>query len=179
MQRVYLEGEAICFEALRAADATAFEDTDRVAVAHNALDDAYVQAKAKGGTLKRMIETDEVWLCGDLGLLERVLFNLQENAIKFSPGDSQVIMRLWREDSHAVCEIADEGAGIPEDQLGAIFRPFTHAETETNPQQNGVGLGLSFVKVVAEKHHGRVEATSRPGDGARFTLRLPCEVPAS
>jgi CHASE2 domain-containing sensor protein/signal transduction histidine kinase len=162
-----------------AADATAFEDTDLVAVAHNALDDAYVQAKAKGITLKRMIETDEVWLRGDLGLLERALFNLLENAIKFSPGDSQVMMRLWREDGQAVCEIADEGAGIPEDQLGAIFRPFTHAETETDPQQNGVGLGLSFVKVVAEKHHGSVEATNRPGGGACFILRLPCEVPDS
>ncbi len=160
-----------------AADITAFADTDLVSVAHNALDEAFVQAKEQGVILRREFEEEEIWLQGDLGLLERALFNLLENAIKFSPPEGKVTMRLKREDDLAVCEIEDQGAGILEDQLSAIFLPFTHADAGNTSQGNGVGLGLSFVKVVAEKHHGSVEGMNRPEGGALFRLRLPCEEP--
>jgi CHASE2 domain-containing sensor protein/signal transduction histidine kinase len=158
-----------------AADATAFEDTDLISVAHNALDEAFIQAKAKEITLHREFDEEEVWLQGDLGLLERALFNLLENAIKFSPPQSEVVMRLRQKDGEVLCEIEDQGPGIPEDRLRAIFLPFTHVDTEKSSRSNGVGLGLSFVKVVADKHHGSVEAANRSGGGALFSLRLPCE----
>ena len=76
-----------------------------------------------------------------------------------------------------LCEIDDQGPGIPQDQLREIFLPFTQADTENTSQGRGVGLGLSFVKVVADKHHGRVEAVNRDQGGALFCLRLPCEDP--
>ncbi|MCU7796572.1 MAG: CHASE2 domain-containing protein [Candidatus Thiodiazotropha sp. (ex Myrtea spinifera)] len=158
-----------------AADSTHFEDTDFVTVAHNAVDEAYVQAKAGGITLRRQFDEDEIWLQGDLGLLERALFNLLENAIKFSPPGSEIVMRVSREDSCVVCIIQDQGPGIPQDQLSNIFMPFTHAETENTSQGNGVGLGLSFVKVVADKHRGTIEAANGEAGGALFTLRIPCE----
>jgi len=158
-----------------AADATAFSDTDLVSVAHNALDEAFVQARVRGVVLKREIEEEACWMQGDLGLLERALFNLLENAIKFSPPESEVILRLTREDGQVVCEIEDRGPGIPKDQLKEIFLPFTHADTENTSQGRGVGLGLSFVRVVADKHRGSVEASNREGGGALFRLNLPCE----
>ncbi len=158
-----------------AADTTAFADTDLISVAHNALDEAFVQARARGITLRREIDEEACWLQGDLGLLERALFNLLENAIKFSPPESEVALRLTREDGQVLCEIEDRGPGIPEEQLKEIFLPFTHADTENTSQGRGVGLGLSFVKVVADKHHGSVEAANRDGGGALFSLRLPCE----
>ncbi len=158
-----------------AADTTAFEETDLVSVAHNALDEAFVQARAKGIVLRRVIDEEEVWLQGDHGLLERALFNLLENAIKFAPPQSEVTMRLYREAGQVQCEIEDRGPGIPEDKLKAIFLPFTHADSENHTRENGVGLGLSFVKVVADKHLGSVVAANREGGGALFTLRLPCE----
>ncbi len=161
-----------------AADANAFEDTDLVSVAHNALDEAFVQARARGVKLRRELPDEEIWLHGDLGLLERALFNLLENAIKFSPEGGEVGLRLTREDGHVRCEIDDQGPGIPEDQLREIFLPFTQAETENTSQGRGVGLGLSFVKVVADKHHGSVEASNRAQGGALLCLRLPCEVAA-
>jgi CHASE2 domain-containing sensor protein/signal transduction histidine kinase len=159
-----------------AADTNAFEDTDLVSVAHNALDEVFVQAKAKEVTLRRELPEDVIWLRGDLGLLERALFNLLENAIKFSPAGGEVVMRLSREGDQVLCEIEDQGPGIPADQLREIFLPFTRAETENTSQGRGVGLGLSFVKVVADKHHGSVEAVNRAEGGALFSLRLPCEV---
>ena len=162
-----------------AADANAFEDTDLVSVAHNALDEVFVQAKAQGVKLRRELPDEEIWLQGDLGLLERALFNLLENAIKFSPREGEVGFRLSREDGEVLCEIEDQGPGIPEEQLREIFLPFTQADTENTSQGRGVGLGLSFVKVVAEKHHGSVEARNRREGGALLCLRLPCEEPAS
>jgi CHASE2 domain-containing sensor protein/signal transduction histidine kinase len=162
-----------------AADANAFEDTNLVSVAHNALDEAFVQAKARGVRLRRDLPDEEIWLHGDLGLLERALFNLLENAIKFSSDGGEVGLRLIREEGEVFCEIDDQGPGIPEDQLREIFLPFTQADTENTSQGRGVGLGLSFVKVVADKHRGSVEATNRPGGGALFCLRLPCEEPAA
>ena len=162
-----------------AADANAFEDTDLVSVAHNALDEVFVQAKARRIKLRRELPEEEIWLQGDLGLLERALFNLLENAIKFSPEGGEVGLRLIREGGEVLCEIDDQGPGIPEDQLREIFLPFTQADTENTSQGRGVGLGLSFVKVVADKHHGRVEAVNRDQGGALFCLRLPCEDPLS
>lgn len=158
-----------------AADTTNFEDTDFVSVAHNAIDEAYVEARARGVSLRRDFAEEEIWLQGDLGLLERALFNLLENAIKFSPQGGEVVMQVRREDTHVVCTIHDQGPGIPPQQLTSIFLPFTHADTENTSQGNGVGLGLSFVKVVADKHRGTVEAANGEAEGAVFTLRLPCE----
>ncbi|MCU7919865.1 MAG: CHASE2 domain-containing protein [Candidatus Thiodiazotropha sp. (ex Epidulcina cf. delphinae)] len=158
-----------------AAEAASFTDTDFITVAHNAMDDIYVQAKSRQIKLLRCFEEDEIWLQGDLGLLERALFNLLDNAIKFSPEQSQVSMTLRLQGSKLVCEIADQGPGIPQHQLNSIFLPFTQADSMYASQGKGVGLGLSFVKVVAEKHHGSVVAKNAQGGGAVFTLCLPCE----
>ncbi|MEJ2590252.1 MAG: CHASE2 domain-containing protein [Candidatus Thiodiazotropha sp.] len=161
-----------------AADTTRFEDTEFLSVAHNAVDEAYIQAKARGVTLRREFEEEEeIWLQGDLGLLERALFNLLENAIKFSPEGGEVGIRVSRQGQCVVSQIRDQGPGIPQAQLSAIFLPFTHAETENTSQGNGVGLGLSFVKVVADKHRGTVEAANGENGGAVFTFSLPCEAP--
>ncbi|MES9990514.1 MAG: CHASE2 domain-containing protein [Candidatus Thiodiazotropha sp.] len=158
-----------------AAETAAFTDTDFVEVAHNAMDEVYVQAKAKQIKLLRLFNEDEIWLRGDLALLERALINLLENAIKFSPPESQVSMTLSIQGTRLICEVEDQGSGIPEDQLGDIFMPFMQADSNQLTRKKGVGLGLSFVKVVAEKHHGGVSAKNSESGGAIFILNLPCE----
>ncbi|MES9827272.1 MAG: CHASE2 domain-containing protein [Candidatus Thiodiazotropha sp.] len=161
------------------AETTSFTDTNFIEVAHNAVDEVYVQAKAKQVRLQRLFNEDEMWVQGDLGLLERALVNLLENAIKFSPPQSQVTMTLSIRYSRLICEIEDQGPGIPEHQLNDIFMPFMQADSNQILRKKGVGLGLSFVKVVAEKHHGSVAASNRKNGGAVFTLDLPCEDNAS
>ncbi|MES9969500.1 MAG: CHASE2 domain-containing protein [Candidatus Thiodiazotropha sp.] len=157
------------------AETASFTDTNFVEVAHNAADEVYVQAKAKQVTLLRRFNEDEIWLRGDLGLLERALVNLLENAVKFSPPEGQVTMTLSIKHSRLICEIEDQGPGIPEHQLNDIFMPFMQADSNQMMRKKGVGLGLSFVKVVAEKHHGSVTAANVGKTGAVFTLNLPCE----
>ncbi|MEW8508768.1 MAG: CHASE2 domain-containing protein [Candidatus Thiodiazotropha sp.] len=162
-----------------AVETATFTDTDFVEVAHNAMDEVYIQAKAKQIKLLRQFKEDEIWLQGDLALLERALVNLLDNAIKFSSPQSQVTMTLSIRDKRLICEIEDQGQGIPEHQSDGIFMPFMQADSNQLTRKKGVGLGLSFVKVVAEKHHGSVSAKNSANGGAIFTLNLPCEVNAS
>lgn len=161
------------------AENASFSDTNFVEVAHNAIDEVYVRAKAKQVTVLRQFSGDEIWLRGDLGLLERALINLLENAIKFSPSGGEVKMSLSIRHSRLICEIEDQGPGIPPHQVNDIFTPFMQGGANRMMRKKGVGLGLSFVKVVAEKHHGSVAAHNVENGGAVFTLNLPCEENAS
>jgi CHASE2 domain-containing sensor protein/signal transduction histidine kinase len=162
-------------ERAEVAETASFTDTNFVEVAHNAVDEVYVQARARQVKLLRQFSEDEIWLRGDLGLLERTLVNLLENAIKYSPPEGEVTMTLNKIGTRLVCEIKDQGPGIPEDQLTDIFIPFMRTDSNRGMGKRGSGLGLSFVKVVAEKHHGSVTADKGDNGGAVFTLTLPCE----
>ncbi|MEJ2618745.1 MAG: CHASE2 domain-containing protein [Candidatus Thiodiazotropha sp.] len=158
-----------------AVEVASFIDTDFVSVACNALDEIYIKAKAHQISFKSEFSDDEIWLRGDPGLLERALFNLMENALKFSPAESQIVVKVYRQQNAVVCEIIDQGAGIPEDQLQEIFLPFVQSSRNAMSDTRGVGLGLSFVKVVADKHQGRVAAQNNQDGGASFSLTIPCE----
>jgi signal transduction histidine kinase len=158
-----------------AVEVASFIDTDFVSVVCNALDEIYIKAKAHQISFKSDFSDDEIWLQGDPSLLERALFNLMENALKFSPAESQIVVRVFRAQNSVVCEIIDRGVGIPEDQLQKIFLPFIQSSLNAMSDTRGVGLGLSFVKVVADKHQGRVAARNNQDGGATFSLIIPCE----
>ncbi len=150
-----------------------FQDLDLISVACNAMDEIYIQAKSASVTVTGEFEEEELWLQGDPALLERALFNLLENAVKFSPADGQVTLKVLRRDKRLVCEVSDQGPGLPEDLMGEIFQPFVQHASPVAREFRGVGLGLSFVRVVAEKHRGRVFVDHGHTGGARFVLELP------
>lgn len=108
---------------------------------------------------------------GDRARLERVLENLVGNAVKFSPDAGTVLVTVEVTAAEVAVSVTDEGPGIsPEDQE-TVFRPFQRAAgSETVP---GIGLGLSIVLQLVERHGGTVELASTPGHGATFTVRLP------
>lgn len=158
-----------------AADATSFQDTDFVAVIYNVIGEVYAQAQLRGIRLEQHYEVEEAWLQGNVALLERALLNLLGNAIKFSPRDGVVSIHLARHGDRIECCVQDQGPGISAEQAEEIFQPFHHGEQSEPHQRSGVGLGLSFVKVVAEKHQGRIELRNPGAPGALFCLQLPCE----
>lgn len=158
-----------------AVEIASFCEIDFISVVCNAMDEIYIKAKAKNITLKSAFSEDEIWLLGDPGLLERALFNLMENAIKFSPQLSQITISVDRKEAQVVCQVTDQGEGIPEAQLQEIFLPFVQSSLNTSSATQGIGLGLSFVKVVADKHHGSVEATNNELGGATFSITIPCD----
>jgi signal transduction histidine kinase len=158
-----------------AADATNFSDTDFVSVIHNAMGDIYAQAQQRELRLVTQLEADEVWLQGNVALLERALTNLLSNAIKVSPEGGVVSVRLTRKAERLECCVQDQGPGIAPELREHIFQPFYHHDRQGQASRTGVGLGLSFVKVVAEKHNGSISLRNTAEPGACFCLSLPCE----
>jgi signal transduction histidine kinase len=110
---------------------------------------------------------------GDADRLRQVLSNLIENAVKYSPQGNRVVVRARTVDADVVVAVADRGPGIPLGQQRLIFEKFGRASHEGSPTQPGTGLGLYISRAIAEAHGGSLDVSSRPGEGATFTLSLP------
>lgn len=115
-------------------------------------------------------EGEDVAVRADPDRIEQVLVNLFGNAIKFSPEEGRIRVRVAREGAYAVVVVADEGAGIPPDLLPHVFEPFRGASA----RNDGLGLGLAIAYRIVTLHGGDIRAESEgPGRGSRFTMRLP------
>ena len=100
--------------------------------------------------------------------LNQVWTNIMDNAIDAMGGKGELRVRTYREDSCAVIEMSDNGAGIPPEIKAHIFEPFF----TTKGVGEGTGLGLDTVQRIVKKHRGTIRVTSKPGD-TRFQVRLP------
>jgi signal transduction histidine kinase len=117
-----------------------------------------------------------VGVVGDKERLAQMLWNLLDNAARYTPDEGRIEMRLLRLDSLARLEVEDTGMGISEDDLPHIFDRFYRSQLARATGADGVGLGLSIVKHVAEAHGGGVKVDSQPGRGTTFTVDLPAAV---
>ena len=112
---------------------------------------------------------------GNRALLERAVFNLMENAVKYNqPGGTVAVSAGW-DGMHCRIEVADEGPGIPQEFRERIYEPFFRIDKSRSRQLGGAGLGLSLVRAIAELHGGRVWVEDAQGGGSRFVLTLPCQ----
>ena len=112
----------------------------------------------------------------DAVLFEQVLFNLLDNAAKYSPPNTTVSIRSRRDRDHVVLEIVDEGAGIPPDELESVFDKFYRVQKGDHVRP-GTGLGLAISRGFVEAMRGTISAANRSErSGAVLTIRLP--VPA-
>ena len=114
-----------------------------------------------------------VTVSGDPALLRSVVFNLTENAIKYSAPDSHVQMELTTELGEAVIRIRDDGPGIAAEDQERIFERFYRVDKSRSRQLGGTGLGLAIVKNAVRLHGGTVSVSSEPGKGSVFEVRLP------
>ena len=113
------------------------------------------------------------YISADRILLQQAIYNLIENAIKFSPRGETVLIRAEKDASWMHLSIKDNGKGIaPLDQT-RIFNRFFHMDDEQNFENRGQGLGLSIVKSIAEKHGGSISVESRLGSGSTFYMDVP------
>ena len=117
---------------------------------------------------------EECGVLADRSRLERVAVNLISNAAKYSAQDSTVVVRVEREGRAAVLSVADQGLGIPPDELGIIFQPFGRAR-HTSHLARGAGLGLYVVKEIVEAHGGHVSIHSEVGAGTTVHVVLPLD----
>ncbi|HVG97912.1 MAG TPA: hybrid sensor histidine kinase/response regulator [Chloroflexota bacterium] len=166
---------------LRAGRALELERTpvDLVAIAREQV--ASYQQAADAHRLR--LETAEGELIGQLdrARIGRVLANLLNNAVKYSPNGGEIVVRLVREcdaaGDRAVLTVSDQGMGISAADLPYIFEQFRRSENVVG-HISGTGIGLAVVRQVVEQHGGTVVAASEPGKGSAFTIRLPLDPPA-
>jgi len=111
----------------------------------------------------------------DATLIERVLYNLIENACKYTPPGSTITVAAEVAGGNLVVSVSDDGPGIPGGQEEAIFEKFTRGTRESTTP--GVGLGLAISRAIVEAHGGRISARNNPAGGARFAFTLPLGTP--
>ncbi|WP_116367556.1 CHASE2 domain-containing protein [Parahaliea mediterranea] len=154
---------------LKYAERPVFEACDAYAIAEEALSQHLQLARTRGLTLTMTTPAETLWVQGDAGLLERACLNLMDNAIKYSEPGGTITVSVYRHNTSAVLEVADEGQGIPLDEQTIIFEAFKQGDGA----RKGLGLGLRFVAEVARQHRGEVRVKSTPGQGSRFYLHIP------
>ncbi|HTD76151.1 MAG TPA: ATP-binding protein, partial [Chloroflexota bacterium] len=126
----------------------------------------------RGHRLKIDVADDlpPLWL--DPVEIGEVLYNLVENAAKYAPTETEIVVQARREGGAVLVNVSDRGPGIPNPALPHLFDPF-YRVIDGRPRPQGLGLGLAIVKGLVEAHGGRVWAENRAGGGARFTFTLP------
>src|SRR5436190_17068699 len=148
---------------------------DLAALAATALDRCRKSASPRTIEAELSCEPSPFWAWLDPEAIERVLMNLIENAVKYSPPErTRVSVTVEKEGTNAVIKVKDEGYGIPANELTLIFERFYRGRSATEYQKtNGVGLGLSLARHIIEAHGGAITADSTEGRGSTFTVRIP------
>jgi heavy metal sensor kinase len=129
------------------------------------------QAIAEENSIKITTELpDSCVVYGEARKLQRMVANLLDNALKYTPPEGTVTVSVNADNGQVAISISDTGVGISEDDLPHIFKRFYRCDISR--AKGGTGLGLSLVKAIVHSHGGRVNATSRPGKGSTFTVTL-------
>ncbi len=127
----------------------------------------------KGMTLTGRIADGPVPVLGSASFLRRVVTNLVMNAFKYNNPGGRIELELLREDSDAVIRVRDSGVGIPPEDLPHIFSFLYRGRQARRNPDGGLGLGLSLVRQIVERHGGTISAESAEGEGTVMTVRLP------
>jgi heavy metal sensor kinase len=135
------------------------EQMKRVADAHGISMDMNVQTK--------------VSIPGDREQLRRLLLNLVDNAVKYTPPGGSVVISLREDGQWGIMRVTDTGIGLSKDEQERIFRRFHRGTTAGTGDGQGIGLGLSIARSIAEAHGGRITVESSPGRGSTFSVFLP------
>jgi PAS domain S-box-containing protein len=135
------------------------------------------QAKELGIVFRNEIEADAPLVYGDMEMIVRVLTNLLDNALKFTPEGGQVILSTDRlEEGKLIFKVSDTGPGVPIDYREKIFDRFTQIPGYRG-RRRGSGIGLTFCKLAVEAHQETIWVEPRPGEGSIFAFTLPTSLP--
>jgi signal transduction histidine kinase len=137
------------------------------------LDGMAPQAAASRLKLQGSIDSMLPQVVMDPRRVQRVLYNLVQNAIRHTPPDGAIVICAADIGTEVIVSVADTGEGILPEELPKLFERFHRADKARSRSNGGSGLGLSIAKGIVEAHGGRIWAESTPGEGATFTFTLP------
>lgn len=155
-------------------DSASFIEIDLPSLVHQAADDAHDAALKNQTNLVRHITDDVIWVKGSFDLLHRAILNLIMNAIKYSKTNTEVKISVGinQEKSHVIFSVMNHGPGIATAEQENLFKRFSRVK-EHEKLADGAGLGLYFVRTVAEKHNGSIQVESDLNKPTTFSLHLP------
>lgn len=136
---------------------------------------AQVLALRQGVQLKTENDEAAIVFSGDEELLKRMILNLLDNAVKYTPAGGEISVALARQNGHARIVVRDTGIGIPQTEQLHVFDRFYRTDKARSRALGGAGLGLSIVRWIVDAHKGTVELQSTPGKGSTFIVQLPLE----
>jgi len=149
------------------------EPTDAASLVEDAARTMRSQTEGKGQSLRTSIEPDLPRISVDRDRIRQVLVNLLTNAHEYCPQGAAISLKAERRDAEVQLVVSDDGPGMPGDQLDHIFERFTRGDAGLTQHVGGTGLGLAISKSLVELHGGTIEASSSPGHGSTFCVRLP------
>lgn len=126
-----------------------------------------------GGEINLDLKAEDDVVEGDMVHITNVLFNLMDNAVKYSVDAPQVKIITENKKNGIEVKIQDQGIGISKDQINQVFEQFYRVPTGDQHDVKGFGLGLYYVKLIVDKHKGKISLNSIPGEGSTFTIWLP------
>jgi len=154
------------------ADPATFDRFDLRDAVQDAYDEVWAAAQARKIAISPAVSEDSCMVSGDRQLLARAIINLLSNAIKFSVPGSRVELLCEHAGANAIVSIVDDGPGVEPERRAALFLRFSRG-VHRGSDPGGTGLGLAFVRVVAEKHGGAAWAEHEREQGTVFRISLP------
>jgi signal transduction histidine kinase len=150
-----------------------FEALDATEWLRSVVEEFQGDAAARGYRIEMRVEGSPLRLRADRAALGCMIWNLLENAVKYSPDCLTVWVELGREGRRAAIRVRDQGLGIPESEQKLIFRKFARGAAAKTGGIRGAGVGLAMACQIANAHGGEITVDSRPGEGSTFTVLLP------
>lgn len=152
-----------------------FEMFSLTELVFDSVQDFELQAKNKDVRLSVVAADENCFVYADIALIQRVLQNLLDNALRHTPKNQSVTLTISDDEQVAKVEVSDTGSGIAEHEIPHIFERYYMTKQNIPTQEIGSGLGLAIVKRILELHRSTIEVTSELNQGTRFSFDLPLQ----
>ena len=156
----------------REAHSSAFRPVDVAALVRETAEDVRFEGSMRGCAVEESLP-HSLFIDGDAETLRHAVENVLRNALRHTPDDGRMGVRLEAEKEYCRIVVEDSGPGVPEQALGQIFRPFFRVDASRRRESGGTGMGLAIAQRAVHAHHGRIWAENRAEGGLRVVMELP------
>jgi len=152
------------------------EEVDLHELIRDAVKNISLALSAKGGNIEMELNATQSTVLVDKLHFTNVFYNLLDNAIKYNQREPQIVIRTISEDKQLIVSVSDNGIGIRAEDQRKVFHKFYRVSTGNIHDVKGFGLGLNYVKLMVEKHKGKINLESKLDQGSIFTIGIPYSI---